>query len=62
MALHVVETRRAPAWFRREAVPFGKVGARICSVTPGIIDTPMGRQEAAARDTNDMLVSCLHRA
>jgi NAD(P)-dependent dehydrogenase (short-subunit alcohol dehydrogenase family) len=41
---------------RREAVPFGQKGARICSVTPGIIDTPMGRQEAAARDTNDMLV------
>ena len=41
---------------RREAVAFGQVGARICSVTPGIIDTPMGRQEAAARDTNDMLV------
>lgn len=41
---------------RREAVRFGQVGARICSVTPGIIDTPMGRQEAEARDTNDMLV------
>lgn len=41
---------------RREAVRFGRVGARICSVTPGIIDTPMGRQEAAARPTNDMLV------
>jgi NAD(P)-dependent dehydrogenase (short-subunit alcohol dehydrogenase family) len=41
---------------RRKAVGFGEVGARICSVTPGIIDTPMGRQEAAARDTNDMLV------
>jgi NAD(P)-dependent dehydrogenase (short-subunit alcohol dehydrogenase family) len=41
---------------RREAVPFGRMGARICSVTPGIIDTPMGRQEASARDTNDMLV------
>jgi len=41
---------------RREAVRFGQVGARICSVTPGIIDTPMGRQEAAARDTNDLLV------
>jgi NAD(P)-dependent dehydrogenase (short-subunit alcohol dehydrogenase family) len=41
---------------RREAVRFGQVGARICSVTPGIIDTPMGRQEAAARDTNDILV------
>ena len=42
---------------RREAVPFGQVGARICSVTPGIIDTPMGRQEAEARGTNAMLVS-----
>lgn len=41
---------------RREAVRFGQVGARICSITPGIIDTPMGRQEAEARDTNDMLV------
>ena len=34
---------------RREAVRFGRVGARICSVTPGMIDTPMGRQEAEAR-------------
>jgi NAD(P)-dependent dehydrogenase (short-subunit alcohol dehydrogenase family) len=42
---------------RREAVLFGRVGARICSVTPGMIDTPMGRQEAEARDTSEMLVS-----
>jgi NAD(P)-dependent dehydrogenase (short-subunit alcohol dehydrogenase family) len=41
---------------QREAVPLGRRGARICSVTPGIIDTPMGRQEAAARPTNDLLV------
>jgi NAD(P)-dependent dehydrogenase (short-subunit alcohol dehydrogenase family) len=41
---------------RREAVPFGEVGARICSVTPGIIDTPMGRQEGAAHTANDLLV------
>ena len=41
---------------RREAVAFGRLGARICSVTPGIIDTPMGQQEAAARPTNEMLV------
>jgi NAD(P)-dependent dehydrogenase (short-subunit alcohol dehydrogenase family) len=41
---------------RREAAAFGRVGARICSVSPGIIDTPMGKQEAAARSTNDMLV------
>jgi NAD(P)-dependent dehydrogenase (short-subunit alcohol dehydrogenase family) len=32
---------------RREAVRLGPVGARICSVSPGIIDTPQGRQEAA---------------
>lgn len=37
---------------RREAVRYGRRGARICSVSPGIIDTPMGRQEAASRETN----------
>jgi NAD(P)-dependent dehydrogenase (short-subunit alcohol dehydrogenase family) len=42
---------------QREAVRFGRRGARICCVSPGIIDTPMGRQEAAARPTNDFLVS-----
>jgi len=41
---------------QREAVRFGRNGARICSVSPGIIDTPMGREEAAARATNDLLV------
>lgn len=41
---------------RREAVRFGQRGARVCSVSPGIIDTPMGRKEAAARGTNDRLV------
>lgn len=48
---------------RREAVRFGQVGARVCSVTPGMIDTPMGRQEADARNTSAMLVdlSPLHR-
>jgi NAD(P)-dependent dehydrogenase (short-subunit alcohol dehydrogenase family) len=29
----------------REATAFGLVGARICSVSPGTIDTPMGLQE-----------------
>jgi NAD(P)-dependent dehydrogenase (short-subunit alcohol dehydrogenase family) len=43
---------------RRESVRFGRVGARICSVTPGMIDTLMGRQEAEARPTtDDMLVA-----
>jgi NAD(P)-dependent dehydrogenase (short-subunit alcohol dehydrogenase family) len=29
----------------REAATWAAAGARICSVSPGIIDTPMGRQE-----------------
>ena len=41
---------------RREAVRFGRAGARICSVSPGLIDTPMGRQEVAARPVNDVLL------
>ena len=41
---------------RREAVPFGRRGARICSVTPGVIDTPMGRQEADTHEVMAMLV------
>ncbi len=32
---------------QREAVKLGKVGARVVSLSPGIIDTPQGRQEAA---------------
>jgi NAD(P)-dependent dehydrogenase (short-subunit alcohol dehydrogenase family) len=30
---------------QREAAAWGAVGARICSVSPGIIDTPMGQLE-----------------
>ncbi|MCK9929085.1 SDR family oxidoreductase [Frankia sp. Mgl5] len=40
---------------QREAIRFGRLGARVCSVSPGIIDTPMGRQEAASRDTNERI-------
>jgi NAD(P)-dependent dehydrogenase (short-subunit alcohol dehydrogenase family) len=42
---------------QREAVDLGPRGVRICSVSPGVVDTPMGRQEAAARSTNDFLVA-----
>jgi len=31
---------------QQEAVRLGPAGARICSVSPGLIDTPMGREEA----------------
>jgi NAD(P)-dependent dehydrogenase (short-subunit alcohol dehydrogenase family) len=42
---------------RQEAVRLGPAGARICSVSPGVIDTPQGRQEAASHPTMDRLVS-----
>jgi NAD(P)-dependent dehydrogenase (short-subunit alcohol dehydrogenase family) len=40
----------------REAAWFGQRGARICSVSPGIIATPQGKQEAKAHPTMATLV------
>jgi NAD(P)-dependent dehydrogenase (short-subunit alcohol dehydrogenase family) len=50
----IEDTGVAYSWAKRgvqrfvqhEARRLGSVGARICSVSPGIIDTPQGRQEA----------------
>jgi NAD(P)-dependent dehydrogenase (short-subunit alcohol dehydrogenase family) len=42
---------------QREAVRLGAVGARICSVSPGIIDTPQGRQEAQTHAVMKELVA-----
>jgi NAD(P)-dependent dehydrogenase (short-subunit alcohol dehydrogenase family) len=39
--------RGVQRFVQSEAVRLGAVGARICAVSPGIIDTPQGRQEAA---------------
>jgi NAD(P)-dependent dehydrogenase (short-subunit alcohol dehydrogenase family) len=60
----VEDTGTAYAWakhgvhrfVRQEAVRLGPAGARICSVSPGIIDTPQGRQEAASHPTMATLV------
>jgi NAD(P)-dependent dehydrogenase (short-subunit alcohol dehydrogenase family) len=41
---------------RQEAVRLGPAGARICSVSPGIIDTPQGQQEAASHPVMARLV------
>jgi NAD(P)-dependent dehydrogenase (short-subunit alcohol dehydrogenase family) len=34
---------------RREAVRWGPTGGRVCSLSPGMIDTPQGNQEAEAQ-------------
>jgi NAD(P)-dependent dehydrogenase (short-subunit alcohol dehydrogenase family) len=41
---------------RRVAVDWGRKHARICSISPGMIDTPQGRQEAAAQPTMAVLL------
>jgi NAD(P)-dependent dehydrogenase (short-subunit alcohol dehydrogenase family) len=41
---------------RNEAVRLGPQGARVCSVSPGIIDTPQGRQEAENHPSMSTLV------
>ncbi|MEU6558121.1 SDR family oxidoreductase [Nocardia nova] len=40
----------------REAVRLGAAGARICSISPGMIDTPQGRQEAREHTSMRALV------
>jgi NAD(P)-dependent dehydrogenase (short-subunit alcohol dehydrogenase family) len=60
----VEDTGVAYAWAKRgvqrlvqrEAVRLGPVRARICSVSPGVIDTPQGRQEAASHPIMELLV------
>ena len=40
----------------REAVAWGCSGARICSISPGIIDTPQGRQEFDEQPAMAMMI------
>src|SRR5207302_11291240 len=44
-AAYGVSKRGVYLLVRREAPAFGRHGARIVSISPGIIDTPMGRAE-----------------
>jgi NAD(P)-dependent dehydrogenase (short-subunit alcohol dehydrogenase family) len=48
--------RGVQRFVQHEAVLVGPVGARVCSVSPGIIDTPQGQQEAASQPFMEVLV------
>ncbi len=40
---------------RRAAIAWGPKGGRVCSISPGIVDTPQGRQEAEQQPAMAML-------
>lgn len=48
--------RGVQRFVQQEAVRVGPAGARVCSVSPGIVDTPQGRQEAESHPFMDVLV------
>lgn len=48
-AAYSISKRGVLLLVRREAAAFGKLGVRIVSLSPGIIDTPMGRGEMAVQ-------------
>lgn len=48
--------RGVQRFVQREAVRLGAVGARVCAVSPGIVATPQGRQEAAQHPSMKALV------
>ncbi|CAN7538782.1 SDR family oxidoreductase [Phenylobacterium sp. LjRoot219] len=51
-----VSKRGVQLLVQREAGAFGQRGARIVSISPGVIDTPMGRQEMAEQPIMQALV------
>lgn len=55
-AAYSVSKRAVQLLVKREAHSFGEVGARIVSVSPGIIDTPMGRAEMESHPIMKKLV------
>jgi NAD(P)-dependent dehydrogenase (short-subunit alcohol dehydrogenase family) len=53
---YAVAKRGVQRLARRTAVSWGRRGGRICSLSPGMIDTPQGRQEAAAQPAMTMML------
>lgn len=60
---YMLAKRGVRRFVQREAMRLGPLGARIVSISPGIIDTPQGRQEADAQDVMKTLteMSALRR-
>jgi NAD(P)-dependent dehydrogenase (short-subunit alcohol dehydrogenase family) len=60
---YMLAKRGVQRFVQREAMRLGQVGARVCSVSPGIVDTPQGRQEADAQEVMKTLteMSALRR-
>ncbi|MER6082716.1 SDR family oxidoreductase [Streptomyces sp. NPDC001833] len=48
--------RGVQRFVQREAVRVGAAGARVCSVSPGVVATPQGRQEAEQHPSMGALV------
>jgi NAD(P)-dependent dehydrogenase (short-subunit alcohol dehydrogenase family) len=63
-AAYSISKRGVQLLVRREAAEFGQRGARIVSISPGIIDTPMGRAEMVSHPFMKTIVekSALRRA
>jgi NAD(P)-dependent dehydrogenase (short-subunit alcohol dehydrogenase family) len=55
-AAYSVSKRAIQLLVRREAAAFGRRGARIVSISPGIIDTPMGQAELTVHPMMKALV------
>jgi len=55
-AAYSISKRGVHLLVKREALAFGQRGARICSISPGIIDTPMARQEYEVEPSMKMMV------
>jgi NAD(P)-dependent dehydrogenase (short-subunit alcohol dehydrogenase family) len=55
-AAYSVSKRGVKLLVERESPAFGARGARIASISPGIIDTPMGRAEMAQQPIMQVLV------
>lgn len=55
-AAYSVSKRGVKLLAEREAPAFGKQGARIATISPGVIDTPMGRAEMEQQPVMKVLV------